>query len=401
MKNTFQKPRFTQRGVALLITTISIAILVVVATDFKYNSTVELQLAVNQRDETRAYYQARSAIALSRLILRFQKQLDAIQLPNIGGLLSQLGGGAAAASAGAATTPSTLNIQLWRLAKIDCHMLQDILPLKDTTACFDSVIGNEEEKINLAKLDAPQLALRIAATGALSLFSDKRFEFLFDKEDSRHVKVSPSDVVIALHDWIDDDEVQAALNLSGQGDVFLRGFADENALYDRYEPHYKVKNARFDSLDELYLVHGVNDRFMSAFRDRLTVYPDINSRLNINTQDPLLQYMSILAVADPIRLDPRLGDPLFVESLIERLNKAKLFPGLGMSVTDFVGMVEAAGIPINTTIRSNVQSNGWVGDKSTTYNLKVRGEVGSVQKVISTVIRLDDGLGQLLYWREE
>ena len=26
------------------------------------------------------------------------------------------------------------------------------------------------------------------------------------------------------------------------------------------------------------MVHGVNDRFMAAFRDRLTVYPDINSQ---------------------------------------------------------------------------------------------------------------------------
>ncbi len=47
--------------------------------------------------------------------------------------------------------------------------------------------------------------------------------------------------------------------------------------YDRFDPRYEAKNARFDSVDELYRVHGVTDMFMAAFRDRLTVYPDVNS----------------------------------------------------------------------------------------------------------------------------
>ena len=76
-----------ERGVALLIAIISIAILTVVATDFAYNTRVDLQMAANQRDEVRAYYLAKSGIGLSRMLLRFQKQLDSMPL-SLPGVLS-------------------------------------------------------------------------------------------------------------------------------------------------------------------------------------------------------------------------------------------------------------------------------------------------------------------------
>jgi general secretion pathway protein K len=268
--------------------------------------------------------------------------------------------------------------------------------------CFLASIGDEEEKLNLNKLDAPQLSSQVLVGRLLDLFGDKRFDFLFEREDANRVKVPPADVVIAMRDWIDEDETQSALNLSGVGEPFARGFSDENSLYDRYQPRYKAKNARFDTLNELFLVHGVNDRFMAAFRDRLTVYPDVNSRLNINTDDPMLLYMAILSVADPARPDPRLKDPLFIESLIQRIRGARMLSLFGMSVTDFVGLVQAAGVPVNVTITNNVQNNRAVGDKSSTFNIKSVGEAGSVQKTISAVVRMDDqNLGRLLYWREE
>lgn len=423
-----------QRGVALLIAIISIAILTVVATDFAYNSRVDLQLAANQRDEVRAYFLARSGIAMSRLVLRFQRQLDQTPIPNLGSLLGSItGGGAAPGAQGPGA--STLSIQIWRMAKVDCHMLRGMVaepderdqrsPLRSRKfefddefpdvardqqrrsfggfeGCFNATISDEEEKLNIAKLDAPALSSQPVAARLLDMFADKRFEFLFEREDGNGVKVNPQELLINIKDWLDEDEVQSSLNLSGQGpEVFLKGFSDEGFNYDRYEPRYKAKNARFDSLDELYLVHGVNDRFMAAFKDRLTVYPDINARLNINTNDPMLLYMAILSVADPNRPDPRLANPLFVDQLIKQIKASQMFSFMGMSVTDFLNVIQAAGVPINESIRNNVQGNRWVSDKSTTYRISAVGEAGSVQKTITAVVRLDDALGKLVYWREE
>lgn len=465
------KPRTSKRrGIAMLLVLVGIAMLSLIAMELRYNSVVELRLATNQRDELRAHYLAKSGLNLSRLILRFQKQVDSIQLPNLGGLLQSLGGagglqsllggagagglagllggaggaaglagmlGGAAAGAGAgAAAPTSMSIQLWRMAKVDCHMLSAMVPEEDPkksgiapskpdkkfkfdeenpdlgsaqakrrfgtfTGCFDTVISDEEERINLSKLDSPQLTAQVLLAQLMSTLSDKKYEFLFEKEDSNRVKVTPSDIIIGMRDWVDEDETGSQLNFKGQGEPFVAGFSDENSDYSRYDIRYRAKNGRFDSLDELYMVHGINDRFMAAFKDKFTVYPDINSRPNINTDDPMLLELAIRSVADPSRVDPRLSDPIFIDTLIQKIRAARVFALFGMSVIDFMNIISAAGVAVNPAIANNVQNQRFIGDKSTTYRVSVTGEAGDVTRTITAVIRLDEGLGRLVYWKEE
>lgn len=329
-----------------------------------------------------------------------------------------------------------MSIQLWKMAKVDCHMLSQMVPEYDEkdvaikksalskkldfddenpelgkdqadrrfgsfTGCFDTVITDEEERINLNKLDAPQGTSMPLLLMLISTLGDKKYEFLFEKEDSNRVKLTPVEVITNFRDWVDEDETGSTLNLSGTGDPFLKGFSDENGGYVKYDPAYRAKNARFDSLDELYMVHGVNDRFMAAFKDKLTVYPNVNSRLNINTDDPVLLEVAIRSVADPLRPDPRMADPIFMDTLIKKIRAARVFALFGMSANDFVMIVAAAGIPVNAAIQNNVAQNRFIGDKSTTYRVRVTGSAGDVTRTITAVVRLDDTLGRLVYWREE
>ncbi|NPC71537.1 type II secretion system protein GspK [Corallococcus exiguus] len=441
------------RGVALIIALVSITLLTVVATEFAYNTRVDLQLAANQRDEVRAYYMARSGLSLGRLLLRFQKQVDQTPIPNpaslLGGLMGGLTGGGANGAGGAnAFQPQSLNLQLWKLARVDCHMLKGLVksdgaedasgrpietePLQADSnfqmegedgenagaatqmaaqmqrrsfggfeGCFLATISDEEEKLNVMRLNTGGAEAQATALRMADMFADKRFEFLWQQDDANHVRSTPQDTVIALKDWSDEDTTQSTFNRNDPTNPFVSGFADEGSPYSRYEPRYEVKNARFDSLDELYRVHGINDRFMAAFRDRLTVYPDINSKPNINTDDPIMLGLAIMSAADPNRPDPRLTDPVFLNELISRIRAARMFNFFGMSVSDFLGVVEQAGIAVNPLIKGNVQQNRYLGDKSKTFTIKSVGEAGSVQKTLTAVIRLDDGLGKLVYYREE
>lgn len=431
-----------QRGVALIIAVVSITLLTVVATDFAYNQRVDLQLAANQRDEARAYYMARSGVSLGRLLLRFQRQVDQTPLPNLGGLLQQFMGGAAGGTppGGQQQAPAgKLNIQLWKLARVDCHMLKGLVksdtgeggleaapaPSDDPNfrfdeetppelaaqlqqrsfggfeGCFLANISDEEEKLNVLRLNAGAGDALPTASRMMDLMGDKRFEFLFEREDANRVRVTPQDVLLAIKDWSDEDEVQSAINLANPTNPFAAGFSPEGVHYDRFDPRYEPKNAVFDSLDELYRVHGVTDRFMEVFRDRLTVYPDINSKPNVNTDDPMMMFMAVLSVADPNRPDPRLQDPVFVQELITRIRTARMFSFFGMSVQDFVAVVESVGVAVNPTLKANVAGNRLLSDKSSTFTIKSVGEAGSVQKTLTAVVRLDDQLGKLLYWREE
>lgn len=441
------------RGVALLMVIIGLALLALMAQEMRYNSIVELRLATNQRDELRAHYMAKSAVGLSRIMLRFQKQLNGMQIPNLAGMLGPLaailggqgGGGADPAellkqvTGGGAggTNPLAQNVslQLWRMAKIDCYMLQGLVPNEAEAksglgppsskkfafddenpelaeqqkkrsfggfeGCFNAQLSDEEEKINLSQLDLGPLQVRIPLNKLLITIADKKYEFLYEKEDTNKVKVTPQEVVTAIRDWIDEDESAAQLNLSGQGDPLAKGFSDEGSRYDRYDPRYKPKNARLDSLDELYFVHGVNDRFMAAFRDKFTVYPDINSKQNINTDDPVLLELAIRAVADPAKPDVRLADPIFIDILIQKIRTARVMPLFGMSVGDFVNILTAAGVAVNPAIANNAAGQGFINDKSTTFMIKATGEAGDVTRTITAVVRLDNGLGRLVYWRED
>ncbi len=447
-----------RKGVAMLLVLIGLAVLALVANEARYNSMVELRLARNQRDEVRAYYLAQSGIGMSRLVLKFQKQLDQIQIPNLGGMLAQLTGGAGGAGGGlaallggggapgggapgtpgaaAAPPPQSVSIQLWRMAKIDCHMLEAMIPPQSEAkgafaasksskklefdqdnpelakkqqakkfggveGCFDTKITDEEERINVSKLDAPAFTA-LATLGQLTTaLNDKKYEFLFEREDSNRIKVTPNDIAISMRDWVDEDETGSALNLTGSGEPFIRGFSDENGTYARYETRYQAKNARFDSLDELFLVHGINDKLMAAFKDRLTVYPDVNSRLNINSDDPLILELAIRSIADPQRPDPRLLDPIFIDTIIKRIRAAKVFALFGMGAADFANIVASSGVAVNPTVTSNVQGQRFIGDRSSTYRIQVTGTAGDVSKTLTAVVRLDDGLGRLVYWREE
>jgi general secretion pathway protein K len=455
-RSTARAQSRTERGVALLLVLVGIAILALVANEVRYNSMVELRLATNQRDELRAHYLARSGIALSRMMLRFQKQMDQVQIPNfsqiLGGLMganSPLGSllgitppanpGAPGGAPGAAGAPgmSTASIQLWRMAKIDCHMLEGMVPevnekgglapavknkkfefddenpelgqamqakkFGSFTGCFDTVISDEEERINLNKLDGTQLVAVVVVNQLVSTLNDKRYEFLFEKEDANRLRVSANDIIIGMKDWIDEDESGSSLNLTGQGEPFVRGFSDENAGYSNYTERYRAKNARFDSLDEVFLIHGVNDRIMAAFKDKFTVYPDMNARLNINTDDPVMLEIAIRSVVEPraAASDPRLADPIFIDTVIKRIRAARLFAMFGMSVVDFTNIVASTGLVVNPTILNNPQNQRIIGDKSSTYRVSVTGSAGDVTRTITAVLRLDDGLGRLVYWREE
>ncbi len=428
------KKKLNERGVALIIVVISITVLTVMATEFAYNSRVDLQLAANARDEIRAYYFARSGIGLSRLIIRFQKQLDTIQLPP--GISELLSGGLPGA-AGGAPAAGAPKLRIFDKAPISSSFLASIIvdekavdqsgrPAKGARKKFDfdtenpelaaaqeglkfaqlkneeegflARITNENERINVARLDQHCGAVLPQLT---TLIADKRFEFLYERPDSNNVQATPGEIILALRDWADEDEVQSSLNPNSPIDPFVKGFSDENYHYDRFDPRYKAKNGRYDSLDELFLVHGVNDHFMAAFRDYLTVYPDPNEGLDVNSNDPLIMAVAIIAAADPNRPDPRLRDPIFLDTIIEKIRATKVFMPLGISVQAFVGIVQAAGVAVKPDILRNAQNKRDLTDTASTFRITSVGRAGQVEKTITTVVQADNALGKLLYWREE
>ncbi|RMG19151.1 MAG: general secretion pathway protein GspK [Deltaproteobacteria bacterium] len=417
-----------QRGVALIMVVSVVAILTAVTVQFTYQERVNLHLAANARDELRAYYLARSSVNLSRLLLSFQKRIDSTPIPGLQQLTSLLGGGAppaagAGAPAGGAST-GALGIRLWELIPIDCGLVQMFVqmnaaapegpneesPEEAQLADFGTFEGachaeitDEDSKINLNHLDGLERSVKNVLIQLIGLMQDPRYDFLFEKEDRWGIRMTRPELIVAIRDYIDENQVQETLILGPDGPELLPGAGDEGYYYTRFEPQYSPKNAPFDSLDELYMVAGIGDDFMAAFGDRLTVYTGKNAKLNVTPQNMVdLCLRIVIASENPAQGVQYCQDPVLMNNLWEQIQLQRaMLPWIGMTPESFRALLEANGIPVNRFIWSG--PGAIFGNSSNTFRIEASGRAGDVEKTIVAVVRMDgaDPLGTLLYWKEK
>jgi general secretion pathway protein K len=403
-----------ERGAALLLVLLVVAVVTVLAMELAYDTRISLQIAANARDELRASYQARGAVALSRLVLHFQQRLD-----QAGGAASQFLAGAAASAGGQATSAipqGAFSFRLWDAIPVDSMAMGLLLGTKDAKArsapdgSFHATIEDEERKVNVSQLAGLSTVSGAQLQRFLIAVRDPRFDVLFDREDEVGNRLTRRDVAVALRDWVDEDATTSVIGLK-PGAPFENGFGDENQYYDKGEDRYRAKNARFDSLDELYLVAGVGDAFMAAFGDHLTVYPDVNATTNINTSDPEQVLVNALLMSDPPGVpQPPLLDPAFPLKLDMALRLARPLPFMTITVQQFATVLQALGVKLQPIFlqAQNTDTRSPFGNTSSTFTIRATGKAGGVEKTIDAVVTMDDragqlqgDLGRLLHWRED
>lgn len=391
-----------KRGMALLMVVTMVAVLTSVVVEFAYSTHVDLRLAANARDSLRAEYLARSATTFARLVLGFQAELP-----------KELFGG---------------NVQFWQIIPLDSTAIngfvdavrgeseddrdvplppltpepgqlvpaEGLSPFGNYQGAFSVDIEDEEAKINVNKLNNPGMGGNFTALALLQLFSDERWQFLFEEENLHRERVTPEELVIRLRDWIDENEVEQALDLLAPTSYFVDTASDEARNYGRYPQRYRPKNNLFDTMDELHLVSGMSDRLMAAFGDRLTVFPDINAKISLNTNDPLqlLNLLRLMAV-DPNHM--AFNNPATVESMLNEVMMLKSLNPFGTPTADqFAAVLTMHGLEARRDILESE-----FGTASETFRIRATGQVGEVSRTLTTVIRLDGRLGKVLYYRED
>jgi general secretion pathway protein K len=270
------------------------------------------------------------------------------------------------------------------------------------TGTFEMKLTDEDQKVNVQRLGGtPQ-------TGGLPLVTllqlkglvdNPKYDFIFNEEDANRDKVSRNDTFVSLHDWVDPGQMGWALDPTlATSTPFTPGSGDKNGPYSRYKPRYKAKDARFDSVDELRMVYGVNDNFMAAFGDRLTVYSSLNGKINVNTDNLEQLWADILSVAaNP--LDPELLNPLLPQVVMLEIQMRKhMLPFIGITSGQFLGMLKADGLQLNQQV---LGKNSSLASQASTYRIVSTGIAGRVKKTLTAVIQYDQGMGQLMYWHEE
>jgi len=206
-------------GVALVITLLVLALLITVILDFNLGMRVEAKAAANFRDDTKAYYLARSGITFAIELLEEDKKTS-----------SQF---------------DSLN-ELWA---------QKVPPIPVGDGYVQVEIQDEDSRININKL----------AAGFGTVTGDNMRAYMTRFLEQFELKEEITD---SITDWIDADDIE---RIGGA----------ESSYYESLEESYEAKNNLLHSLQELRLIKGIDDDILTMIHGFLTIHSD--GKINVNT----------------------------------------------------------------------------------------------------------------------
>lgn len=270
------------RGIAVLLVLACLAILAPFTASFNYQARVDWQSAVNVRDEIAARNIQRGAMQLSLLLFEIQRlvfnqkqfrdMMGTMDITQVAPYLMSVFG----------TTDGAQG--LGDLVGIDTAALSG---LAVQGGSFEYRVSAESGKINvncLAKQakagEKDNAAGRVVET-LEALMSPTLYDPLFEEEKSDAQYYTRTDIIRALADYVDDDRNRFDI-------IKLRsGSAAENDRYGELFDPYIPRNARLDSIEELHLVAGIDDDWMAAFGQELTVYGGCKVNLNFASAEQI------------------------------------------------------------------------------------------------------------------
>ena len=309
--------RSDERGIALLLTLLVLTLLVALILEFDAEARREYRDAAAFRDNFKATVLARAAVQAARGVL----QQDSVKEKQTGQAFD---------------APT----DLWAFP-ITNYAIGDGL--------LNAQIEDELGKLNLNDLGIAGDLVAKAATV-------KKFKRLFEL-----VQVNP-DLVDAIIDWVDDNEVQEPAGA-------------ESLYYQAQRPSYKAANSKLQTLLELRLIKGVTPEIIAKLSKVVTVFPiDGGKPVNINTAGPLVLQA----------LDQRITQSMATEIIQARPFKTKVD-------LDRVGSFQEIGMQIRT--QYDVKSDFFSARMTVTVNEVIRNATVVLQRDAST------GISTVQYYR--
>lgn len=295
----------TQRGVALIAVSTAIAIIMAMLVEFGTNTTVDSLSSANARDQMRAEFLTRSGLNLAQLVIkvqtdvvdRYRKQIGDLQLADYTNLfMGAFGGGKEEVEAFGAMLGGFSGDAFKGLGSVG--------------GTFDLAISTDDGKINMNCANGgveTQETLRAELEALLYLDA---YNPLFEKPDASGWQRDRATQVAAMIDYVD----------RGESRIGAPGAAEDYG-YETLSDRYKAKNNYLDTIGELKLARGVDDRFWTLFGSAFTVYGGCKVNLGA-VQDPkLIAALIFLSAKNPD--DPVIRDPNLLWRLAKQVAEAR------------------------------------------------------------------------------
>jgi general secretion pathway protein K len=303
--------------VALIMTLVTLALMGAFLAEMHENSATSFAVARNQRERLQSEYMAKSGLNLTRLLISQEPGIRQTVAPIYQMVLGR--------------PPPQLPV--WRLANEILSPFCDYEQGKETAMgagiALDTAEGlgetpgtcemvalPENSKINLSSplLRGGDVARTSTAMQFFALVggyqSPSPFDPIFEQADPDGNFTSRLDMVSDIIDWWDTDTNRTVFD-PGAGEVSTSGAEDD--VYTSFSDPYKVKNAPFDSLEELRLVRGVGDDFWATFVEpdpddptsrQVTVYGSGSVNPNEAPAEVLIARLCSYLEGQPLCTDP-------------------------------------------------------------------------------------------------
>ena len=430
-----------RRGVALIMALVMVVLMTAFAVEFNYSSEIKNLSSYHYRDNTRSYYLAKGGLRVYGMLLVFARQLEGNQmmagmLAGFGididggammcrnvpfldtamlrfltgtgsgsmndeekeGLLELLGVGGGEGEESATPAAFSTDEMLRRQQERDDRRRERQRGFTDETkeegtstrrklmdfeGDFKVDCADESSKIDINGFASNSwagraLELHPTASMLMGLMAREEYDPLFEER----LKMDRWELIGNIKDWVDPDDQRSGM-----------WGGDEDNLYDDFEPRYRSKNARFDSLEELRLVAGVTDEVFETFSPNLSVHTK-NFKVNVNSANPTMIRALLRAFTDPMIMNEQV-----LMEVTANLIAFRTFMGPFTNADAFLRQAEGFGL-VFTDPAARQALKGLVTTKSKVFRLTATGYVNDSTATIEQVIRVTKSRVRVLEWRE-
>jgi hypothetical protein len=161
---------------------------------------------------------------------------------------------------------------------------------------FDLTMDSADEcRINVNCGGGSDATKQLTELMLVSLFAPREYDRLFEAPDGDGQVTDRTMLVRAIIDWADRDTAQYGSN-----------GAPEDYGYEARKSPYKARDNYYDTIDEIQLVRGMDERRWAVFGSAFTVYG--SCRVNVSACDRLEVIRSVIVASAKDPQDPLLSD---------------------------------------------------------------------------------------------
>lgn len=371
LKHNPLEPKFSRKGVALLLAMTSLLLMVFISAELAKDSAIEYVVNTQEVKRLRAYYAAKNSLEIALLRVKIFQSASRLPLPD--GFKSQLD-------------------QLWQfplewplpVAALSTGLAQEEMQETTQEALFDGAfiqqIQDEGSKFDINDLASPSKSLReVSKKQLLTIFQSKLESDEVFRQNYQNFRFE--ELINRIQDWMSDK------NTSDNGGDKREPF---RPLGEGYPP-----NRGFRTIDELRLVPGMTEEFYQILAPQITIYG--MKAINPNTANEKVLKS----------LDAGITDEAIKEAIERRSDPDKGGPFKGDAKAcreDFKAFIVSRGSRLKDEDFDKIP---FICDKVTSFRIRAEGRSNSqpgAVKFVITAITMDTNRAALQiksYLKEE